>query len=124
MISNLALIDNPKVRELAFKIAEIEHVVDVRFFPTLRDELKELAGANSVTFTAITNKQQDLRRHFVITPEQLYNNDESHQLVVDQMAAKINAFYNEGNPEILAPIVDAVIIPEPAPEETPPEQNT
>ena len=97
MMSNLELIDNPTVRALGAELMKLPYVIDVRFFPTLRDELKELAGNNAITFTAITKKGDgELRRHFVIVPEEVYLDSEKHHLIIEQMTAKINAFYEEG----------------------------
>jgi hypothetical protein len=111
MISNLAIIDNPKVRELGFKLMELPHVVDIRFFPTLRDDLKQLAGENVVTYTAVILKNDKFQRVFVITPEEMYTNDDMHQMVIDQMISKISdAMKNTtGN------LIDAIVIPESTP---------
>ena len=111
MISNLALIDNPKVRELGFKLMELSNVVDIRFFPTLRDDLKQLAGENVVTYTAVILKDNKFERVFVITPEEMYMNDDNHQMVIDQMISKINdAMTNtRGN------LINAIVIPESTP---------
>jgi hypothetical protein len=113
MISNLAIIDNPKVRELGFKLMELPHVVDIRFFPTLRDDLKQLAGENVVTYTAVILKNDKFHRVFVITPEEMYMNDDKHQMVIDQMIIKISdAMKNTtGN------LIDAIVIPESTPTE-------
>ena len=117
MISNLALIDNPKVRELAWKMKDLPFVVDIRFFPTLRDELKELAGENVVTYTAVTLKNNKFRRAFVITPEEVYSDDTKHQMVIDQMAAKIDAMLIPDAPETYQTLIQAIVIPEPTPTE-------
>lgn len=119
MLSNLALIDNPKVRELALKMKDLPYVVDIRFFPTLRDDLKELAGVNVVTYTAVTFKDNKWRRAFVIVPEEIWSNDELHQGVVDRMAANIETFISQDQPEILQQIIPAVITPEQQTTETP-----
>lgn len=113
MISNLALIDNPKVRELGFKLMELPYVVDIRFFPTLRDDLKEIAGENVVTYTAVTFKDNKFHRMFVIAPEQMYMDDANHQLVIDQMATKINNILEQQNPDPLENLVKAVLLPDP-----------
>jgi hypothetical protein len=112
MISNLALIDNPKVRELGFKLMELTHVVDIRFFPTLRDDLKELAGANVVTYTAVTFKDNQFRRAFIIVPEEVYSDDTQHQTVIDQMQDKIDLMLTPNRPETFQNLVHAVIVPE------------
>lgn len=113
MISNLSVIDNPKVRELGFKLMELPNVVDIRFFPTLREDLKQITGDNAVTYTAVVLKNNNLRRAVVITPEEMYMNDDMHQMVIDQMISKISdAMKNTtGN------LIGAIVIPESTPTE-------
>jgi hypothetical protein len=112
MISNLELIDNPKVRELGFKLMDLPYVVDIRFFPTLRDDLKELAGEDVVTYTAVTFKDNQFRRAFVIVAEEVYSDDTQHQMVIDQMRAKIDLILTPNRPEAFQNLVHAVIVPE------------
>ena len=113
MISNLSVIDNPKVRELGFKLMELPNVVDIRFFPTLREDLKQITGDNGVTYTAVILKNNNLRRAIVITPEEMYMNDENHQLVIDQMTIKISDIMNN----IDRTLVKSIITPESTPTE-------
>jgi hypothetical protein len=112
MISNLSVIDNPKVRELGFKLMELPNVVDIRFFPTLREDLKQITGDNAVTYTAVVLKNNNLRRAVVITPEEMYMNDENHQLVIDQMASKISDIMNN-----IDRTLKSIITPESTPTE-------
>jgi hypothetical protein len=112
MISNLSVIDNPKVRELGFKLMELPNVVDIRFFPTLREDLKQITGDNAVTYTAVVLKNNNLRRAVVITPEEMYMNDENHQLVIDQMAIKISDIMNN-----IDRTLKSIITPESTPTE-------
>jgi hypothetical protein len=113
MISNLSVIDNPKVRELGFKLMELPNVVDIRFFPTLREDLKQITGDNGVTYTAVILKNNNLRRAIVITPEEMYMNDENHQLVIDQMTIKISDIMNN----VDRTLVKSIITPESTPTE-------
>jgi hypothetical protein len=111
MLSNLDLIDNPKVRELAWKMKDLPHVVDIRFFPTLRDDLKELTGETGVIYTAIAFKDNKWRRAFVIASEEYWSDDTKHQIVVDRMIAKLDEMI-AAEVSAAIPLTDsAVIVP-------------
>ena len=109
MLSNLALIDNPKVRELAWKLKDLPYVVDIRFFPTLRDDLKELTGETGIIYTAITFKDNKWRRAFVIAPEEYWSDETKHQIVVDNMTTKLNEML-AAEASIAIPLTDSAII--------------
>lgn len=119
MISNLALIDNPNARALGFKMMELPYVVDIRFFPTLKGEVKDIAGDNALNFTAVTFHEGEWRRVLIIAPEAMYNDETQHQILIDRMAEKIKLVC-EDKAEDQISLIPSIIIPE-APVETPTE---
>lgn len=119
MISNLALIDNPMVRKLGTRMMDLPHVVDIRFFPTLKTELKELAGEDVVSFQAVTLIGTEWRHVFIIVPKDIYSDEKMHNTAVQTMANKIAQCWNEEPMKIIEePPIPEVIVPEPVPTET------
>lgn len=117
MISNLALIDNPLVRELATQMMTLPHVVDVRFFPTLKTELVELGGEDLLTIQAITLVGTEYRHPAIIVPKDIYSDKSKHSMVVQTMANKIAQAWNEAPIKVSEITIAEVIIPEPVPAE-------
>lgn len=98
MISDLALLDNPKVRVLAQAIYDqIEDVIEVRFHPVLRHDMKRIAGEKSLVYSAIIEEANGKFTKFYVTvPMSVWDSEDSHQLIVDQMAGKILAYQQTG----------------------------
>jgi hypothetical protein len=121
MISNLALIDNQNARALGFKMMELPYVVDIRFFPTLKGEVKDIAGENALNFTAVTFHEDEWRRVLIIAPEAMYNDETQHQILVDRMAEKIKLVC-EDKAEDQISLIPSIIIPETPIEPTTPTE--
>lgn len=112
MMSNLALIDNPTVRALGAELMELPHVIEVRFFPVIAGELKELAGEDALLFVTLIRKDDLIRKVFLTVSSDLYLNEENHSVVINRMAEKIEAAILGDQTTPAAIPVPPVIIPE------------
>lgn len=120
MMSNLPLIDNLKVRALGQKLMQLPYVVEVRFFPVIAGEMKDVAGADALLFVTLIRKDDLLRKVFVTVPAALYDDEEKHQITVDRMAEKIEVAISgvEETPPAPAEVIPPTIIPEEVPDTT------
>ena len=98
MISNLELVDNPKVRAIAKAIYDLGTVADVRFWPALADNVKKDIGENGVIFMVILCKDGEWRRAHISVTEEMYNDESHHEAIVNLAKERISELLAGENP--------------------------
>jgi hypothetical protein len=112
MMSNLALIDNQTVRALGAELMKLPYVIEVRFFPVIAGELKELAGEDALLFVTLIRKDDLVRKVFLTVSSDLYLNGENHSVVIARMEQKIQDAISGDQITPAAIPVPPVIIPQ------------
>jgi hypothetical protein len=91
--------DNLNLLALVKKLELIPGVLQVRFWPPLRQKLKDVAGENSINFVLVVNNvDPNLDYQFLkaILPAEIINNLDLHDPVVANLTDLVNSYLQTG----------------------------